>query len=55
MSDVAIIMGSDSDWPVMSEAATILDSLGITYSADVISAHRMPTSLQRRRPGSRFI
>jgi len=45
MSDVAIIMGSDSDWPVMSEAATILDSLGITYSADVISAHRMPTEM----------
>ena len=45
MSDVAIIMGSDSDWPVMSEAATILDSLGITYTADVISAHRMPTEM----------
>ena len=45
MSDVAIIMGSDSDWPVMSEAATILDSLGITYAADVISAHRMPTEM----------
>ena len=45
MNDVAIIMGSDSDWPVMSEAATILDSLGITYSADVVSAHRMPTEM----------
>lgn len=45
MSDVAIIMGSDSDWPIMSEAATILDSLGITYTADVISAHRMPTEM----------
>jgi 5-(carboxyamino)imidazole ribonucleotide mutase len=45
MSDVAIIMGSDSDWPVMSEAATVLDSLGITYSADVVSAHRMPTEM----------
>ena len=45
MSDVAIIMGSDSDWPVMSEAATILDSLGITYTADVVSAHRMPTEM----------
>jgi 5-(carboxyamino)imidazole ribonucleotide mutase len=45
MSDVAIIMGSDSDWPVMSEAATILDSLGISYSADVVSAHRMPTEM----------
>jgi 5-(carboxyamino)imidazole ribonucleotide mutase len=45
MSDVAIIMGSDSDWPVMSEAAAILDSLGITYKADVVSAHRMPTEM----------
>ena len=45
MSDVAIIMGSDSDWPVMSEAAAILDSFGITYKADVVSAHRMPTEM----------
>ena len=45
MSDVAIIMGSDSDWPTMEEAATVLDSLGITYSADVISAHRMPLEM----------
>ncbi len=35
-------MGSDSDWPVMEEAAKTLESLGITYSADVVSAHRMP-------------
>ena len=42
MSDVAIIMGSDSDWPVMEEAAKALDSLGISYTADVVSAHRMP-------------
>ena len=45
MSDVAIIMGSDSDWPVMEEAAKALDSLGITYSADVVSAHRMPEEM----------
>ena len=45
MSDVAIIMGSDSDWPVMEDAAKVLDSLGITYSADVISAHRMPLEM----------
>ena len=42
MSDVAIIMGSDSDWPIMEEAAKVLDSLGISYTTDVISAHRMP-------------
>jgi len=45
MSDVAIIMGSDSDWPVMEDAAKILDALGITYSADVVSAHRMPLEM----------
>ena len=43
--DVAIIMGSDSDWPVMEEAAKALDSFGISYSADVISAHRMPEEM----------
>lgn len=46
-SDVAIIMGSDSDWPVMEEAAKALDSFGISYSADVISAHRMPEEMMR--------
>jgi len=43
--DVAIIMGSDSDWPVMAEAAKALDALGISYSADVVSAHRMPEEM----------
>jgi 5-(carboxyamino)imidazole ribonucleotide mutase len=43
--DVAIIMGSDSDWPVMEEAAKALDSFGIGYSADVVSAHRMPEEM----------
>ena len=38
-------MGSDSDWPVMEDAAKVLDSLGITYSADVVSAHRMPLEM----------
>ena len=45
MSDVAIIMGSDSDWPIMEEAAKVLDLLGISYSADVVSAHRMPLEM----------
>lgn len=45
MSEVAIIMGSDSDWPVMEEAAKILDELGISYEADVVSAHRMPLEM----------
>ena len=45
MSDVAIIMGSDSDWPVMEEAAKALESFGISYTADVVSAHRMPEEM----------
>ena len=45
MSDVAIIMGSDSDWPVMEEAAKALESFGITFTADVVSAHRMPEEM----------
>lgn len=35
-------MGSDSDWPIMEEAAKVFDSFEITYSVQVISAHRMP-------------
>ena len=45
MSDVAIIMGSDSDWPTMEAAALALDEFGISYTAEVISAHRMPTEM----------
>ena len=45
MSDVAIIMGSDSDWPIMEEAAKILDKFSISYSVDVLSAHRMPEEM----------
>jgi 5-(carboxyamino)imidazole ribonucleotide mutase len=52
MSDVAIIMGSDSDWPVMAEAANALDALGITYTADVVSAHRMPTEMMAFAQGA---
>jgi 5-(carboxyamino)imidazole ribonucleotide mutase len=45
MSDVAIIMGSDSDWPTMEAAANVLDDFGISYTAEVISAHRMPEEM----------
>jgi 5-(carboxyamino)imidazole ribonucleotide mutase len=45
MSDVAIIMGSDSDWPTMEAAANVLDEFGISYMAEVISAHRMPDEM----------
>ncbi len=42
---VAIIMGSQSDWPVMRAAAAVLDELGVGYEARVISAHRTPHRL----------
>jgi phosphoribosylaminoimidazole carboxylase PurE protein len=44
---VAILMGSDSDWPVMSAAATRLDALGIAHEARVLSAHRSPDATAR--------
>ena len=39
---VGVVMGSDSDWPVMRAAADVLDEFGVGYEADVVSAHRMP-------------
>ena len=39
---VAIIMGSQSDWPTMRHAAEILDELGVAYDARIVSAHRTP-------------
>ncbi|SFU34992.1 5-(carboxyamino)imidazole ribonucleotide mutase [Butyrivibrio sp. INlla21] len=42
MAKVGIVMGSDSDMPVMSKAADILDQLGISYEMRIISAHREP-------------
>jgi 5-(carboxyamino)imidazole ribonucleotide mutase len=39
---VGIVMGSDSDWPVMRAAGEALDEFGVGYEADVVSAHRMP-------------
>lgn len=42
---VGIIMGSDSDWPVMEAAATALAEFGVPYEADVVSAHRMPREM----------
>lgn len=43
--DVGIIMGSQSDWPTMKEAALVLDELGIAYETKIISAHRTPDRL----------
>jgi 5-(carboxyamino)imidazole ribonucleotide mutase len=42
---VAIIMGSQSDWPVMKAAAAVLDELGVTFDARIVSAHRTPDRL----------
>ena len=42
---VGIVMGSDSDWPVMSAAATALAEFDVPYAADVVSAHRMPDAM----------
>lgn len=42
MPQVSIVMGSDSDMPVMSKAAEILDQMGVSYEMTIISAHREP-------------
>lgn len=42
MARVGIVMGSDSDMPVMSKAAALLDELGVEYDMRIISAHREP-------------
>jgi 5-(carboxyamino)imidazole ribonucleotide mutase len=42
---VGIVMGSDSDWPVMEEAAKALAEFGVAHEADVVSAHRMPEQM----------
>ncbi|WP_116947198.1 5-(carboxyamino)imidazole ribonucleotide mutase [Jiangella endophytica] len=42
---VGIVMGSDSDWPVMSAAAAALDELAVPYEVGVVSAHRMPQAM----------
>jgi 5-(carboxyamino)imidazole ribonucleotide mutase len=42
---VAIVMGSQSDWPTMQCAAKVLDELGVAYDARIVSAHRTPERL----------
>lgn len=44
---VAIVMGSRSDWSTMTEAAEILDALGVAYHTEVVSAHRTPDKMFR--------
>ncbi|MGS2643197.1 5-(carboxyamino)imidazole ribonucleotide mutase [Streptosporangium sp. LJ11] len=45
MTTVGIVMGSDSDWPVMKLAAEALAEFGVAFEADVVSAHRMPEEM----------
>ncbi len=42
---IGIVMGSDSDWPTMKQAADILDSFGVPYEKKVVSAHRTPDDM----------
>jgi len=42
---IGIIMGSQSDWPTMKEAADVLDELGVPYETKIVSAHRTPDRL----------
>ena len=42
---VGIVMGSDSDWPVMKGAAEACEEFDIPFEADVVSAHRMPEEM----------
>jgi len=43
--DVGIIMGSQSDWPTMKEAAAVLEEFGVAFEARIVSAHRTPDRL----------
>ena len=44
-AQVGIVMGSDSDWPVMQDAAEVLAELGVDTEVEVVSAHRMPVEM----------
>jgi 5-(carboxyamino)imidazole ribonucleotide mutase len=52
-ADVAIIMGSQSDWPTMRNAAETLDTLGISHKDLIVSAHRTPDRLVSFAKGAR--
>lgn len=42
---VAVVMGSDSDWPIMKEAAAVLEAAGVEVFRDIVSAHRTPEKM----------
>lgn len=50
---IAIVMGSQSDWPTMRNAAETLDALGVAYEARIVSAHRTPDRLYSFAKGAR--
>ena len=50
---VSIVMGSDSDLPVMTQAAEMLEQLGVGYEIDIVSAHRTPQRLYDYASGAR--
>ena len=52
-AQVAIIMGSRSDWPTMKAAAESLDALGVAYEAKVVSAHRTPDRMYAFAKGAK--
>lgn len=45
-SDIAVIMGSISDWPTMKEACDIIEDFGVTYEKHILSAHRTPDEMR---------
>ena len=49
---VAIVMGSQSDWPTMRCAAQALDELGVAYDARIVSAHRTPDRMYQFARGA---
>jgi 5-(carboxyamino)imidazole ribonucleotide mutase len=52
-ADIAIIMGSQSDWPTMRHAAETLEALGISFVKRIVSAHRTPERLYAFAKGAR--
>ena len=50
---VAVIMGSDSDWPVMKQAVEILEDAGVEVVAEIVSAHRTPEKMVNFAQGAR--
>ena len=50
---VAVIMGSQSDWPTMKEACDVLDAFGIAYEKQILSAHRTPDEMRSFALGAR--